>query len=86
MSNTTSEVNSQNKILNDKVELLLNKTLKNEELNTRNLNLKRDYKLTSKTNFGLWLDYLKSKLTNHDLIELIRENYPNVDTVTDSVI
>lgn len=35
------------------------------------IHVKRDYKLTAKTDFELWFDYLKSELTTNDLIDVI---------------
>ncbi|XP_039307720.1 uncharacterized protein LOC120358237 isoform X1 [Solenopsis invicta] len=49
-------------------------TIKNAiklELNNQRLHIKREYKLTQKYNFDLWMDYLKSELTNNDLLDVI---------------
>lgn len=39
--------------------------------NSTKLNIKRDYKLTSKFDMGIWMDYLKSELKTYDLLDVI---------------
>ncbi|XP_067204522.1 uncharacterized protein [Linepithema humile] len=53
----------------------LNKTL---ECNIqRKFNIKRDYKLTTKSNLDLWLDSLNSELAANDLLEVLNNNNDN---------
>ncbi|XP_077260422.1 uncharacterized protein LOC143896412 [Temnothorax americanus] len=44
------------------------------ELNSQRLHIRREYKLTQKSNFNLWMDYLKSELMNNDLLDVIDSN------------
>ncbi|XP_071578928.1 uncharacterized protein [Temnothorax nylanderi] len=44
------------------------------ELNSQRLHIRREYKLTQKSNFDLWMDYLKSELMNNDLLDVIDSN------------
>ncbi|CAD6222070.1 GSCOCG00011705001-RA-CDS, partial [Cotesia congregata] len=41
------------------------------------INIKRDYKLTQKSNFDIWYDYLKSELTSHELLEVLESKSTN---------
>lgn len=43
-------------------------------LNSQRLHIRREYKLTQKSNFDLWMDYLKSELLNNDLLDVIDSN------------
>lgn len=52
---------------------LIKSTLENELISSK-INIKRDYKLTQKSNFDLWQDYLKSELTSNDLLDVIDDN------------
>ena len=53
---------------NQSVELI--KRLENEFIHSK-INVKREYKLTQKSNFDLWVDCLKSELTSNDLLDVI---------------
>ena len=53
---------------NQSVELI--KRFENEFIHST-INVKREYKLTQKSNFDLWVDCLKSELTSNDLLNVI---------------
>lgn len=42
-----------------------------EERGLFKVNIKRDYKLTYKTNLNLWMDYLRAELSSNDLLDII---------------
>jgi len=42
-----------------------------DKVNSPKINIKRDYKLTQKSNIDIWLDYLKSELTSNNLLDVI---------------
>ncbi|CAG5072478.1 Protein of unknown function [Cotesia congregata] len=47
----------------------IKRSLEQKDLTNAKINIKRDYKLTQKSNFDIWYDYLKSELTSHELLE-----------------
>ena len=59
----------------------MNKTSSNERLNPNNVigmrpKIQRNYKLTTKASFEVWLDCLKTELTSWLLLDLIDPNVP----------
>ncbi|XP_039312239.1 uncharacterized protein LOC120359298 isoform X2 [Solenopsis invicta] len=56
------------------------------ELNKQRLHIKREYKLTQKYNFDLWMDYLKSELTNNDLLDVIDLSVTSPENLSESKI
>ncbi|XP_074114093.1 uncharacterized protein LOC141537150 [Cotesia typhae] len=55
-------------------------------LNQNKINIKREYKLTQKSNYNIWLDYLKSELTSCDLLDVIDENNSKENNLPNSII
>ena len=70
---SSEDVNSSDQSLYE-----LNRTILqiNQSLATNmqsKVNIKRDYKLTSKSNFEIWMDHLSSELASNDLKEIIEK-------------
>ncbi|XP_071581408.1 LOW QUALITY PROTEIN: uncharacterized protein [Temnothorax nylanderi] len=53
------------------------------ELNNQRLHIRREYKLTQKSNFDLWMDYLKSELINNDLLDVIDSNIESPENLSE---
>ncbi|XP_071576351.1 uncharacterized protein, partial [Temnothorax nylanderi] len=53
------------------------------ELNSQRLHIRREYKLTQKSNFDLWMDYLKSELMNNDLLDVIDSNIEGPENLSE---
>ncbi|XP_071580684.1 uncharacterized protein [Temnothorax nylanderi] len=53
------------------------------ELNSQRLHIRREYKLTQKSNFDLWMDYLKSELMNNDLLDVIDSNIESPENLSE---
>ncbi|KAL1509337.1 hypothetical protein ABEB36_004093 [Hypothenemus hampei] len=55
-------------------------------INNNKINIKRDYNLSQKTNFELWLDYLKSELQSNDLLDVIDDSIKNTENYSEYMI
>ncbi|CAD6233961.1 GSCOCG00012445001-RA-CDS, partial [Cotesia congregata] len=55
----------------------IKRSLEQKDLTNAKINIKRDYKLTQKSNFDIWYDYLKSELTSHELLEVLESKSTN---------
>ncbi|XP_024870062.1 uncharacterized protein LOC112453506, partial [Temnothorax curvispinosus] len=53
------------------------------ELNSQRLHIRREYKLTQKSNFDLWMDYLKSELMNNELLDVIDSNIESPENLSE---
>ncbi|XP_011858481.1 PREDICTED: uncharacterized protein LOC105556037 [Vollenhovia emeryi] len=53
------------------------------ELSSQRLHIRREYKLTQKSNFDLWMDYLKSELMNNDLLDIIDSNIKSPENLSE---
>ncbi|XP_071652829.1 uncharacterized protein [Temnothorax longispinosus] len=53
------------------------------ELNSQRLHIRREYKLTQKSNFDLWMDYLKSELMNNELLDVIDSNIDSPENLSE---
>ncbi|XP_071641811.1 uncharacterized protein [Temnothorax longispinosus] len=53
------------------------------ELNSQRLHIRREYKLTQKSNFDLWMDYLKFELMNNDLLDVIDSNIESPENLSE---
>ena len=54
------------------------------EMSTSKIIIKRDYKLTTKTNFDLWIDYLKSELTSNDLLDIVDSTSESPENISEN--
>lgn len=85
-----NNVKEHNKI-NDNQEFLtksmqsIKKTIETE-FNSSKINIKREYKLTQKSNFELWMDYLNSELQSNDLLDVIDSNIDCPANLSENVI
>ncbi|XP_074108749.1 uncharacterized protein LOC141533651 isoform X2 [Cotesia typhae] len=55
-------------------------------LNQNKIKIRREYKLTQKSNYNIWFDYLKSELTSCDLLDVIDENNSKENNLPNSII
>lgn len=78
-----NNLEEQNKI-NQSVKFFKEK-LENEFINTK-INIKRDYKLTQKSNFDLWIDYLRSDLMSNDLLDVIDSKNKDPENLSANII
>ncbi|XP_071644907.1 uncharacterized protein [Temnothorax longispinosus] len=53
------------------------------ELNSQRLHIRREYKLTQKSNFDLWMDYLKFELMNNELLDVIDSNIESPENLSE---
>ncbi|CAH0550178.1 unnamed protein product [Brassicogethes aeneus] len=72
-NNSNNNPNSENQDFLDKSMQVIKTTIESGINNTK-INIKRDYRLSQKSNFELWLDYLKSELQSNDLLDVIDAN------------
>lgn len=79
-SNNFTALEDQIKI-KESVDAIKEKHIENE-FHTTKINVKREYKLTQKSSFDLWLDYLKSDLTNNDLLDIIDSNIRGPENIS----
>lgn len=77
--------NTENSNLNKELEEF-KRNIEKEVLVNAKLNIKRDYKLTQKSNFDIWFDYLKSDLTSHNLIDVLDANMSSNDNLSESIM
>ena len=68
---------------NQSVELI--KRFENEFIYSK-INVKREYKLTQKSNFYLWLDCLKSELTSNDLLDEIDSKTQGQENFSEQIV
>jgi len=52
-----------------------------DEINSPKINIKRDYKLTQRSNIDIWLDYLKSELMSNELLDVIDTKVSGPDNI-----
>ncbi|XP_036147218.1 uncharacterized protein LOC118647097 [Monomorium pharaonis] len=71
-------------VVNNNKSLEVIKSVIKSELNNQKLNIKREYKLTQKSNFDLWLDYLRSELMSNDLLDVIDLEVAGPENLTES--
>ena len=68
---------------NQSVELI--KRFENELIYSK-INVKREYKLTQKSNFDLWLDSLKSELMSNDLLDVIDSKTRGQENLSEQIV
>lgn len=78
-----ASANRKENLLRNKDVEVLKRTIE-KELSDHKLNIKREYKLTQKSKFDLWLDYLKSELRTNNLIDVIDSNITGPENLSDA--